>query len=135
LRKLALGRGAGRAALVLFVVLLLACKRAGSQKLEGRWRGTKSEGSSPDQQPNATAFATGTEIIARGDQIAVTTPAGKPIQATYVVDLEDARSVVIHTDKDGPSARETFTFTDDGKQMTWRVDQGRTITFQRVGAR
>jgi hypothetical protein len=130
------GHAAAAAALVL-LLHLVACKHPGSQKLEGRWRGTRAEGGPPDQQTNATAFATGTEIIARGDQIAVTTPAGKPIQATYFVDVEDARSVVIHTDKDGPGARETFTFTDDGKQMTWRVDQGqgRTITFQRVGAR
>jgi hypothetical protein len=132
MRKLALA-----AALMLLSSLpvLVGCKHPGSQKLEGRWRGTKAEGVPPDQQTNASVFAMGTEIMARGDQIAVTTPAGRPIQATYFVDNEDARTVVIHTDKDGPGARETFTFTDDGRQMTWRVDSGRTITFQRISGR
>ena len=114
-------------------VLGAGCKHPGSLKLEGRWRGTKADGVAPDQQINANVFATGTEIIARGDQIAVTTPVGKPVQGTYVVDNEDKNTVIIHTDKDGPTARETFTFTDDGKTMTWRVDGARSITFQRIG--
>ena len=123
--------------LVLAAVLLFVasgCKHAGSAKLEGRWKGTKADGVASDQQINANVFATGTEIIARGDQIAVTTPIGKPVQATYTVDSEDKTSVTIHTDKDGPAQRETFTFSDDGNTMTWKVDpgSGRTMTFARV---
>ena len=124
------------AALVLLAPLALfasACKHAGSQKLEGRWKGTRAEGTSADQQLNANAFANATEIIARADQIAVTTPLSRPIQATYTVDSEDKNTVVIHTDKDGASSRETFTFSDDGNTMTWKVDPGRSITFTRVG--
>ncbi len=120
------------AAALLFVAS--GCKHPGSPKLEGRWKGTKADGVASEQQINANVFATGTEIIARGDQIAVTTPAGKPVQATYTVDSEDKTSVTIHTDKDGPAQRETFTFSEDGNTMTWKVDPtaGKTITFTRV---
>jgi len=128
------------AVLVLTLVAALAasaaaCKRssAGSAKLEGRWRGTRADGvTAPEAQLPATVFATGTEIIARGNQIAVTTPSGKPQQATYFVDSEEKNSVVIHTDKDGPAARETFMFSDDGKTMMWRIDERRSIVFQRI---
>jgi hypothetical protein len=119
-------------AAALLALLAGGCKHAGSAKLEGRWRGMKADGVPAEQQVVANVFATGTEIIAKGDQIAVTTPVGKPVQGTYFVDSEDKNSVVIHTDKDGPSAHETFTFTDDGRMMTWKVDAIRTITFQRV---
>ncbi len=125
-----------RKVLLAAAILLVAsgCKHPGSQKLEGRWKGTKADGVATEQQINANVFASGTEIIARGDQIAVTTPAAKPLQATYTVDSEDKNSVTIHTDKDGPAQRETFTFTDDGNTMTWKVDpgSGRTLTFTRV---
>jgi hypothetical protein len=116
----------------LVCMLALACKRAGSSKLEGRWHGTRAEGVTPDVEVQANAFAMGTEIVARGNQIAVTTPAGRPQQSTYYVDAEDKLSVVIHTDKDGPGTRETFTFSEDGRTMTWRLDEHRTITFQRL---
>ena len=130
MRKLVLAAG------VAFATMLFAsgCKHPGSQKLTGRWKGSKADGVSADQQMNANVFASGTEIIAKDDQIAVTTPIGKPVQATYTVDSEDKTSVTIHTDKDGPAQRETFTFSDDGNTMTWKVDpgSGRTITFARV---
>jgi hypothetical protein len=109
-----------------------SCKSSGSAKLEGRWRGQRADGVVPEMQPQANAFAAGTEIIAKGDQIAISTPAGKHPQSTYAVDSEDKGSVVIHTEKDGATARETFTFSDDGKTMTWRVDANRTIVFTKV---
>ncbi len=121
--------------LVVAAALLCFCSgcKHGSQRLEGRWKGTKADGVGSEQQINANVFATGTEIIAKGDQIAVTTPLGKPMQATYTVDSEDKNTVVIRTDKDGPNARETFTFTDDGNTMTWKIDAGRSMTFTRIG--
>jgi hypothetical protein len=114
------------------VLLASGCKSPGSPKLEGRWKGTKTDGVASEQQINANVFATGTEIIARGNQIAVTTPIGKPVQATYFVDSEDKTSVVIHTDKDGSAVRETFTFADEGNTMTWKIDGTRTMTFTRI---
>ena len=119
------------ALLSLVVLAFVACKHPGSPKLEGRWRGTKADGVSGDAQNGANIFAMGTELVARGNQIAITTPAGKPQQGTYFVDSEEKNTVVIHTDKDGPQ-RETFTFSDDGKTMTWRLDERRSITFQRI---
>lgn len=118
--------------MLIALLALAGCKSAGSAKLEGRWRGQRADGVSPELQSQADAFASATEIIARGDQIAISTPANKGIQSAYVVDAEDKTSVVIHTEKDGPNARERFTFTSDGKSMTWKLDDRRGILFQKV---
>jgi hypothetical protein len=120
--------------LVLAFVLVAAsasagCKHPGSQKLEGHWKGQTAIGVSPEHQISANVYATGTEIIARGNQISISTPAAKNVTATYVVDKEDATSLVIHTDKDTTS--ESFVFTD-AKTMQWKVDERRIIVFKRV---
>jgi hypothetical protein len=117
--------------MALLVVSLAACKPQGSSKLEGRWRGTKAEGTAAEVTIATNAFATSTEIIAKGNQIAVSSPGGQQ-QATYFVDAEDKGTVVIHTDKDGATSKETFTFGDDGKTMIWRMGDGKTLHFQRV---
>lgn len=109
-----------------------ACKPQGSAKLEGRWRGVRAEGVPTETQVQANTFALGTEIVAKGDQIVITTPAGRNPQSTYVVDAEDKKAVTIHTDKDGANARETFTFAADGKTMAWKIDDRRTIVFQKI---
>lgn len=111
---------------------LAACKPQGSAKLEGRWRGVRAEGVPTETQAQANTFALGTEIIAKGDQIVIATPAGRNPQSTYVVDAEDKTAVTIHTDKDGVNARETFTFASDGKTMSWKIDDRRAIVFQKV---
>lgn len=108
------------------------CKHPGSAKLEGHWKGTRAEGVAPAQQDAANAFAAGTEIIARGDKITVSTPGAKGVQSTYVVDDENKTTVVLHTEKDGPNAKETLVFGDDGKTMTWRLGGGPLIHFNRV---
>jgi hypothetical protein len=105
------------------------CKHQGSPKLEGHWRGVRVEGVAPESQAGANAFAVGTELLAKGDQVAMAAPGQKRIQATYTVDSEDKNSLVIHTDKDGS---QTLTFSADGKTMTWAVDERRKMTFQRV---
>lgn len=118
----------------LALVLLVAafgCKHPGSQKLEGHWKGQKAEGVAPTVQLTSDMFAQGTEIIVQGNQIAIQTPAGRNPPATYVVDREDATTLVIHTDRDG-SAAETFTFNEKADGMTWRVDPQRAITFKKV---
>jgi hypothetical protein len=109
----------------------LGCKHSGSAKLEGRWRGTRAEGVPADKQAEANSFALATDLVARGNQIAITTPTRQPRQGTYVIDSEEKDTLVIHTDKDGPQ-RETFVFAPDGKTMTWRLDEKRSITFQRL---
>ena len=116
--------------LVLAVVFVIAgCKHPGSQKLEGRWLGQKAEGIAETAQTAANAFAQGTEIIAQGNQITIRTPAGRNPVATYVVDKEDATTLVIHTDKDGST--ETFTFNEKADMMIWRIDAQRSITFRK----
>jgi hypothetical protein len=122
MRKLVLALALGACA--------VACKHPGSQKLEGHWKGQKAEGIPDTVQLQATTFATGTEIIAQGNQIAIQTPAGRNPAATYVVDKEDATTLVIHTDRDGSA--ETFTFNDKGDVMIWKIDAQRSITFKKI---
>jgi hypothetical protein len=112
-------------------ILAAACKHPGSTKLEGRWKGVRAEGVSAERQHDANTFAVGTQISAKGNVITITTPQGKPQQGTYFVDDENKTTLVIHTDKDGPAAKETFAFGDDGKTMTWRIGEGRTIVFEK----
>ena len=126
MRRLVLALAIGAAAMGA-----IGCKHPGSAKLEGHWRGTRADGAGSAQDA-ANAFASGTEIIARGDKITVSTPQSKGQQATYVVDDENKTTVVLHTDKDGPANKETFQFGDDGKTMVWRLGEGRTITFQKL---
>ncbi|MBX3206805.1 MAG: hypothetical protein KF764_17175 [Labilithrix sp.] len=106
------------------------CKHPGSQKLEGRWKGQKAEGVPETAQVSANAFATNTEIIAQGNQIAIQTPAGRNPAATYTIDKEDATTLVIHTDRDGSA--ETFTFNEKADTMVWKIDDQRSITFKKV---
>jgi hypothetical protein len=110
----------------------VGCKRPGSARLEGHWRGTRAGGVVAGAQDGANAFASQTEIIARGTQIAVSFPSSRPQQGTFVVDEENKTTLVLHTEKDGPAARETFVFGEDGRTMTWRLGDGRTITFEKV---
>lgn len=119
------------AIVVMTPIAVIGCKHPGSAKLEGRWRGTRADGVGPAAQDAANAFALATEITARGNLITVQTPQSKQ-QGTYVVDDENKTTVVLHTDKDGPANKETFAFADDGKTMTWRLGEGRTITFAKA---
>ena len=116
--------------LALAIVGSIGCKHP-SSKLEGHWKGTRAEGVGPTQQDAANAFATQTEITAKGTTITIRTPGAKPQAANLVIDSESPTTVVVHTDKDGASNTETFGFSDEGKTMIWRLGEGRTITFQR----
>lgn len=116
--------------LALAIAGSIGCKHPGS-KLEGHWRGTRAEGVGPAAQDAANAFATQTEIMAKGTTITITTPGAKPQAANFVVDSENPTTVVVHTDKDGAANKETFAFSDEGKTMVWRLGEGRTITFQK----
>lgn len=111
---------------------VVGCKQPGSAKLEGHWKGTRADGVAASAQEAANAFAVQTEITARGNLITVSTPQAKGQQGTYVVDDENKTTLVLHTDKDGPTSRETFVFGEDGKTMTWKVGEGRTIVFQKL---
>src|SRR5262245_5104937 len=124
MRKLVLG-------LLLAAVPLLGCRRPVS-KLEGHWRGQKAEGIPDPVMVQGNAFAVGTEIIAQGNQIAIQTPAGRNPAATYVIDKEDATTVVIHTEPRDGSSAETFTFNDKADMMIWKIDAQRSMTFKRV---
>jgi uncharacterized protein (TIGR03067 family) len=117
--------------LALAIAGSIGCKHP-SSKLEGHWKGTRAEGVGAGAQDAANAFATQTEITAKGTTITITTPGAKPQAATFVIDSENPSTVVVHTDKDGAEKKETFGFADEGKTMVWRLGEGRSITFQRV---
>lgn len=121
-----------RLALALAIALAIGCKHPGSAKLEGHWRGLRADGVGGPTQEAANTFATQTEIVARGNQLTVTTPSAKGQVGTYVVDDENKTTVVLHTDKDGPQNKETFHFAEDGKQMTWQLGEGRSIVFKKL---
>jgi hypothetical protein len=119
------------ASAVVLGPLTAGCKRPGSQKLEGRWRGQKTDGLADSVVGAGNTFATSTEIIAFGNQIAIkTTEGSRTPAATYFIDKEDATTLVIHTDRDG--SPETFMFNDKADTMVWRVDAQRSITFKKV---
>ncbi len=112
----------------LTLALLFACTKHGaSAKLEGHWKGQRVDGVPPEAQANANAFAIGTDIIAKGNQIAFSTPAQKGLQATFTIESEDKSSVVLRTDKgDGP---QTLSFSEDGRTMSWQIDDKRRMVF------
>jgi len=116
--------------ILALAIALPSCRRPGSPKLEGHWKGQKAEGVPDTALVAANAFAAGTDIIAQGDQIAIQTPAGRNPSARYVVDKEDATTVVIHTEREGTA--ETFTFNDKADVMVWKIDAQRSITFKKV---
>jgi len=49
-----------------------------------------------------------------------------------VQDDENKTTLVVHTDKDGLANKETFAFADEGKTMTWRLGEGRSIVFTKL---
>ena len=120
-----------RAALIAVLVTLAAgasgCKKAGSPRLEGKWRGSKAEGILPSAQQTANQFAMDTELTFEGDTVTVHTNDGKQT-AKYKVVREDKRSIIIETDRDGPNDQQTFTFDSD-RTMRWQIMPGKTVSF------
>jgi hypothetical protein len=109
------------------VFALGACGRRGSARLEGHWKGTRADGVAPEAQARANDFATQTELDVHGDTLTVTFPKDKQ-SGRYRVVSETKAAVVIVTDKDGDSDKQTFTFVDE-KTLRWTVLDGKTITF------
>ena len=118
---------AKRAALLALLLALVACKKAGSPRLEGKWRGSKAEGILPSAQDAANQFAMDTELTFEGDTVTVHTNDGKQ-SAKYKVVREDKRSIIIETDRDGPNDPQTFTFDSD-RAMRWQIMPGKTLSF------
>jgi hypothetical protein len=116
--------------LALAIAGAIGCKHP-SSKLEGHWKGMRADGVPASVQDAANTFATQTEIVAHGNLITVSTPGSKGQPNPFVVDSETPAVVLVHTDKDGAANKETFSFTEDGKTMTWRLGDGRTIIFQK----
>ncbi len=101
----------------------------GSERLEGRWVGVRAEGTSVDTSSAANAFAASTELDFHHDMLTVTTPAATQ-SGRYRVVREDARRVVITTDRDGPEQMQTFVFAND-ETMRWAVLEGKSIVLAR----
>jgi len=114
------------------VGLLVAagCGSSGSKRLQGKWHGQRSEGVATAVTAQANAFATAMQLEVKGDAITVTTSTSSQ-SGHYKVVKEDKTSVVITTDKDGPTEPQTFTFVDD-KTLKWAVVPGQSIVFARL---
>src|ERR1019366_1985864 len=109
--------------------VVAACHGDGAPRLQGKWRGVRAEGVTPDTVVAANAFATATEIEVKGDAITVTTPKDKQ-SGRYKVVKQDKTMLVITTDKDGADDPQTFTFVDE-KTVRWAVLDGKSILFAR----
>jgi hypothetical protein len=113
--------------LLVFALALgfIGCK-GGSPRLEGKWKGQRTEGVPDGARVAAEAYARDMIIEAKGSEITVTT--GKDKQTSkYKVVKEEKNRLVITTEKDG-TQEETFTFLDD-KTMRWTVSEGKSIFF------
>jgi hypothetical protein len=100
-----------------------------SERLEGRWIGVRAEGPGAENVSAANAFASGVELEFRRNEIFVT--AAHQAQAgRYELVKDEGDTVVITTDRDGPSRPHTFVFhgTDI---VRWSVLEGRAIVFTR----
>lgn len=106
------------------------CKRSGSARLEGRWRGVRAEGVTADVQAAANGFATQLEIEAKGEFITVAT-AKETQSGRYTVVREDKTQIVIVTDKDGEKEPQTFLVVDD-RTLRWNLSDGRAIVLART---
>jgi hypothetical protein len=107
--------------------MLAACHGDGAARLQGHWRGLRAEGVGTDAVAAANAFAMGTELEVKGDAITVSTPRDKQ-SGRYKIVRQDKTTLVITTDRDGPSDPQTFTFVDD-KTVRWAVVEGKSIVF------
>ena len=105
----------------------IACGGSGSSRLQGKWKGVRTEGVAPAALASANTFAAGMQIEVKGDAITVTTPKDKQ-SGHYKVVKEDKVSVVITTDKDGPTEPQTFAFPDT-RTLRWTVVDGQVIVF------
>jgi hypothetical protein len=112
------------------LLLVAGCGGGGSKRLQGKWHGQRSEGVAGAVTAQANAFATAMQLEVKGDAITVTTATSSQ-SGHYKVVKEDKTSVVITTDKDGPTEPQTFTFVDD-KTLKWAVVPGQSIVFARL---
>lgn len=124
-----------RRAAVLVIALGFAafgCQKTASERLLGKWHGTKADGVVSDVLPQATEAAQGMELEFKKDVVTIKPAKDKDaLTARYFVLREDRRSVVVVTEKDGARDEQTITLdTDD--TMRWQVLTGKTITFERV---
>jgi hypothetical protein len=125
-----LHRLVGAPLLAAVVWTAVACGGGGSPRLQGKWQGLHAEGVLPGALAAANVFATGMKLEIQGDNITVTTPKDKQSGHYHVV-KEDKASVVITTDKDGPTQPQTFLFVDD-KTLRWTIDSGQAIVFGKL---
>jgi hypothetical protein len=115
----------GRVALLLLCAA--GCNKGNAPKLEGRWRGIKATGVTPDQLTAANLFASKMELEFHGALVSVHNGDDKQSSPFHVVS-DDKGTVVIAADADGAQSREAFTFTDD-KTIDWAIGPSKTIQF------
>jgi hypothetical protein len=112
--------------LVLGVALALgttACKK-GSKRLEGTWKGTRTDGVTTEAQSTADRWASQLQMDFKGESLTITTGAAASSSRYHVV-REDKGSIVIVTDADG--TEETLAFENE-TTMKWTVQPGKTVT-------
>lgn len=105
------------------VVATAACAR-GSKRLEGTWRGTRTNGVEGQVQSSADRWATQLQMEFKGERLTVTTGYATS-SSRYRVVRENKGSIVIVTEAE--RTEETLSFEDD-TTIVWTVQNGKTVT-------
>ncbi len=114
----------------LTALTLMACRRHGSSKLEGRWHGERADGLPESAVDAGNTFAMGTELVAQGNLVTIHTPASQGEPVTYRVEREDSSMLVIRLEPN--DATETFSFSPQADTLVWKLDAHRSMTFRRA---
>jgi len=108
----------------LVVCLLVAACHKGSVKLQGHWRGTRTDGVPSEVQSQADRYASQVDVEFKGDVMTVIAPNGTAT-SRYKVTKEDKGSVTIVTEADG--TEESLSFETE-TTMKWAPQPGKSIT-------
>lgn len=108
---------------IVLVVATAACSR-GSKRLEGTWRGTRTNGVEGQVQSSADRWATQLQMEFKGERLTVTTGHAAS-SSRYRVVREDKGSIVIVTEAE--RTEETLSFEND-TTIVWTVQTGKTVT-------
>mgnify|MGYP000865958751 FL=1 len=96
-------------------------------KLEGTWKGVRSEGVSAEQKPAADAYANSLRLDFKGHDLTLASPKGQQ-KGPYKVVSSDGKTIVLATERDGIDAKQTF-LLDGDTTLKWKVDDTKMIVF------
>lgn len=127
-----MSRWPNRAALLLLLLLPLACAHPAERAIEGRWRGTSVENFDEGQVAAATGWARGTELSFRGHRVTVAVPAEEPRTGSYTLESIDERRVTLSVLGPDGERSSLQVIVDDETTLRWVLSEGRTVLMKRL---